>query len=201
MDTEKLKNQFAKMSVLELATEQLSRDLLYYKIPPEQVEHYVSTALQIGIDRAKACPSRDIYELCSSSNIRIEETSAKGKYFGVRVRAEIHLNVDETKIVLYRQSVDDIAENISHFFADVNLSREVIRRMHIAHEYLHYIEWRDDSRVNELLPQVTTFSLLGYKRKATILTLSEVAAHSFSKELLQLPHYPYLYDKIYALSL
>jgi predicted ribosome quality control (RQC) complex YloA/Tae2 family protein len=69
------------------------------------------------------------------------------------------------------------------------------------HEFFHYIEQRDNMRVNEMLPKVVTFRFLGLQRKATILTLSEVAAHSFSKELLRLPHYPYLYDKLYALSL
>lgn len=202
MDKGEQGRKFLEMSDYDLAHEQLTRDLLYQKIPPEQVEHYVCTALKIGADVAKACPSRDVYKLCAHNNIRIEENTAKGKYFGVRMRAEIHMSDEETKILLYRQSIEDIARSLQTFFSeDQRMSQDNILKMHLAHEFFHYIEQRDNMRVNEMLPQVVTFSIMGFQRRATILTLSEVAAHSFSKELLQLPHYPYLYDKLYALSL
>lgn len=201
MDREKAR-KFLEMSDYDLAHELLTRDLLYHKIPPEQVEHYVNTALTIGSDMARACPSKDIYKLCADNGIAIEEMSTKGKYFGVRMRAEIHIRDEETKIRLYKQSIEDIARSLREFFPEgQRLSYDAINKMHLAHEFFHYIEERDNVKVNEMLPQVVTFSFLGYHRRATILTLSEVAAHSFSKELLKLPHYPYLYDKLYALSL
>ncbi len=202
MDKGEQGRKFLAMSDYDLAHEQLTRDLFYQKVPPEQAEQYVCTALKIGADVAKACPSKDIYELCADNNIRVEKLSAKGKYFGVRMRAEIHMSDEETKILLYWQSIEDITQSLQDFFPDdQRMSLDTILKMHLAHEFFHYIEQRDSMRVNEMLPKVVTFSFLGFKRRATILTLSEVAAHSFSKELLQLPHYPYLYDKLYALSL
>jgi hypothetical protein len=202
MDKKELGRKFLEMSDYDLAHEQLTRDLLFQKIPPEQVEHYVCTALKIGADVARACATRDIYQLCADNNIRIELLSSRGKYFGVRMRAEIHMSDGETKILLYQQSIEDIARSLREFFPDdQGMSYDTILKMHLAHEFFHYIEQRDNMRVNEMLPKVVTFRFLGLQRKATILTLSEVAAHSFSKELLRLPHYPYLNDKLYALSL
>ncbi|MEA4845671.1 MAG: hypothetical protein VB106_00395 [Clostridiaceae bacterium] len=191
-----------QMSDYELAYEQLSRDLLFYKIPSEQVEYYVNTAMDIGAEAAEQYQSKDICELCTENGVFIEISNRSGKFLGTRMRAEIHMKDDENKIILYQQSIDDIAKAVLDCLpCEQQLSEDKIRKMHIAHEFFHFIEHRNDCCVNEMLPKVVIFRILGLQRKASILTLSEVAAHSFSKRLLALPHYPYLYDKLYALFL
>lgn len=195
-------NKVLQMSDYELAFEQLSRDLLFYKIPSEQVEYYVNSAICIGAAAAEQYQSNDIYELCAENGIIIEISDRSGKFFGIRMRAEIHMSDDEKIIILYQQSIDDIAKAVLDCLpCEQRLSKDKILKMHIAHEFFHFIEQKNGCRVNEVLPKVVTFSVLGLHRKASILTLSEVAAHSFSKRLLGLPHYPYLYDKLYAISL
>lgn len=195
-------NKVVQMSDYELAYEQLSRDLLFYKIPSEQVEYYVNTAMEIGIEAAEKYQNEDICEMCAKNSVIIETSDRSGKFFGTRIRAEIHMSDDEKKIILYQKSIDDIAKVVLyHLPCKQQLSRDKIRKMHIAHEFFHFMEKQNNCYVNEMLAKVVIFRFLGLQRKASILTLSELAAHSFSKRLLNLPHYPYLYDKLYALSL
>ncbi|HHY36208.1 MAG TPA: hypothetical protein GX518_00820 [Firmicutes bacterium] len=195
-------NKILQLSSYELAREQLSHDLLYQKIPPERIKDYISTALAIGAQMADSCPSKNIYELCAREGIRIVIPPTNGQYFGVRLRAEIQIDDKEKKILLYRQSLAEIARVLQEWLPpEKRLDAETVKQMHLAHEFFHYLEYRDNFRVNEMLPPVVTFNFLGLRRTATVLTLSEIAAHSFSKRLLDLPYYPYLYDKIYALSL
>lgn len=195
-------NKVLQMSDYELAYEQLSRDLLFHKIPSGQIEYYVNTAMNIGAEAAAEYQNKDICALCAENGVFIEISDRSGKFLGTRMRAEIDMQGDENKIILYQQSIDDIAKAVLDCLpCEQQLSKDKIRKMHIAHEFFHFIEHQNKCCVNEMLPKVITFRILGLKRKASIITLSEVAAHSFSKRLLDLPHYPYLYDKLYELSL
>lgn len=195
-------NKFMSMDDYDLAREMLSRDLLFHKILPEKVPYYVQSALDIGKQRAKEFMGQNILNLCAQNGIEIIFTKLSGKYFGTRIRAEIIFSKKENQIVIYKNSIEEIKNVLIEFFPDdKHFLPQIVFQMHIAHEFFHFLEWRDNCFVNEQLPKITNFKFLGVERKASILTLSEVAAHSFCQELLGLPYFPYLYDKIYALSL
>lgn len=176
-----------------LAMCELSNDLLFHKIPAEKRALYVDIPLAAGRTAAQKFKGRDIEELYKEHGIQIISHNEKGKALGVLLRGQATMSKSGCSVEIYEQSIKELAdeENI-----DVNTARKV----HLAHEFFHFLEYQRGKMVSEEVPPVQTFQLFGFSRKANINRCSEIAAHSFAKNLLGLSVLPNYYDYCYLIK-
>ena len=206
-----------------LAMCELMNDLLYRKIPKNRYKYYVEQSLSFG--RQAACRMKEIYGLLKleqiyrDSGIEIVYEEKSSKNYGVSFRAQSEYGKDgSAKVVIYRDSIELLASKSkigepSLEISDEGLDVQTALDVHLAHEYFHYLEHQsseiqdenteniyDKGYVSDYLEPVTLFSFLGYRRKGSILRCSEIAAHAFAKELMQLPVLPNYYDYVYLIN-
>lgn len=182
-----------------LALCELSNDMLFHKIPQAQLPQYVDESLAVGKEAAQALAGRDILDLYRESGIAIQEKPSGKGQFGVILRGQATLSKEGCQVEVYQESIQALADH-SGGAGEPPLSFEEAFRVHLAHEYFHFLEYQRGKTVAEELPDVVTLTFLGFQRKAKINRCSEVAAHAFAQTLLGLPHLPNLYDYRYLLD-
>lgn len=181
-----------------LALCELSNDLLFHKIQRQALGHYVDTALAAGVQVAADFAGREIKDLYREHGIGITYAgSGKGRY-GVMLRGQVTMSAKECGVEVYRESIEELAKYSA--WEGRSLTYDEALRVHLAHEFFHFWEYKNHSPVSEALPGVETFSFLGFRRMSKINRCSEVAAHSFAKKLLDLPCLPNLYDYLYLIE-
>ena len=73
-------------------------------------------------------------------------------------------------------------------------------KIHLAHEFYHFLEFKNNKNTNDMLDSIDIYFFRGIKRKSTILKTREIAAHSFCKEILKLKFHPKILDYIYLIE-
>ncbi len=199
---EELYDSLGKLSDRTLAYAELKNDLLFQKIPKDKINYYVDDSLFLGKNKAKKYLEKDLKKLCEDNGVKIEIVKKSGTFYGVKFRAEISFSKKENIIKIYENSLIDLMNtcNKVEFFKE-KLSYEDVFNMHLAHEFYHFLEYKENKQTNKLLDHVTLMNFGFLKRKASIIKCSEIAAHSFSKEILGANFLPNIYDYLYLIKL
>lgn len=182
-----------------LALCELSNDLLFHKIPKDKITYYIEESLKIGRAIAKEFKGRDILGLCKEHNIELEYIKESKKTYGVSFRAQVEMDKKHTKIWLYEGSILELSDN-SSFEGRKPIDFKNALSIHLSHEFFHYLEYTNNDFVSNKLDQVVTMKLPFFTRKAHINRCSEIAAHAFAKELLDLEQLPNVYDYYYLIN-
>ncbi len=182
-----------------LALCELSNDLIYGKIPKDKLSYYVSNSLLAGEDAAKKYQGSDIFELYRKNGIQINYLEKSSEQFGVMLRGNIVLSGKGCSVELYRESIRQLAAH-SKTEDGAALNYDSALRIHLAHEFYHFLEYREGSTISMRLNPVKTLDLKFYSRRAHVRRCEEVAAHAFAKELLGLPVLPNYYDYLYLID-
>lgn len=182
-----------------LALLELSNDIFYHKIPAGRLSYYIDTPLAIGREVAAQYAGQDIFALYSAQGIAIDyrpETSSK---YGVTLRGQAVMSKAECRVELYESSIRTLSGHSA--FDDLPApDYEAALRIHLAHEFFHFWEYKNGRSVSDEMDSVATIRVLGFARHAKISRCGEIAAHAFAKELLGLPCLPNLYDYSYLLA-
>ncbi len=178
---------------------ELTNDLLYQKIPKQEILYYIQESLKQGYVAAQEYKGLDILEVCKKNKIEIAYIKENKKMYGVSFRAQVEMSEKQTKIWIYKGALRDLAQS-SSYEGRKKIDYEDALRIHVCHEYFHYLEYQQKRFVSESLPDVITFQLLGMKRRAKINRCSEIAAHAFAKEILELEELPNIYDYFYLIN-
>lgn len=178
-----------------LAYSTLTNDLLFHKIPKEDYLYYINESLKIGKEKAKLYKQFSVEELCKKNEIDISYNKQSGKFYGVQFRAQIELKNDCKKIILYPDSLTEML-NASQKYVEEEITYEDIVRIHLAHELFHFYEYSDKQPTNEKLKPIVRLQLGPLKLHSSVMSTSEIAAHAFAKELLNLNYLPNVYDYI-----
>lgn len=178
---------------------ELTNDLLYHKIPKDKVSFYVEESLKIGKSAARSYEGMDIIEVCKESGIEIEFLEESKKMYGVSFRAQVEMSQKQAKIWIYKGSLEDLAKN-SKYAGRKPISYQDALRIHLCHEFFHYLEYKQNRFVSDILPKIITLQAFGLKIERSINRCSEIAAHAFAKDLLQLEELPNVYDYIYLIN-
>ena len=178
---------------------ELSNDLLFHKIPRERLMYYVDNSLAEGYQAAAEYSGVDLEELYRIKKIKVEYQKDGKSAFGLAYRGQITLAKDGCSLVVFRSSIQALAEN-SRDGLYPPLDYEQARKIHLAHEFFHYLEFEKQRFVPEMLDPITTFQVFGLKRRARINRCSEVAAHAFAKSFLGLSVMPNYYDYLYLIN-
>jgi hypothetical protein len=161
----------------ELSKDELSRDLLYEKIPVEDRDKLIEKAWEIGVSEARKYvalyPDKDIYYIAKSVNLNvakedIDRINGKMRYFSE------YTSLDN-KITIYKGSIKKWAKSNKCTYEE---AEEII----LAHEFFHFLECKHIGEVSKIY-QVATLKI-GKKvlLKSGIKALSEIAAHGFAYE-------------------
>lgn len=180
------------LSILELR-----EDLLFHKLNKDQVKYYIDESRSLGHKLAQDFKNRDIEDVLKKNNVEvIMKESAPGK--GLGLRAEIHFDKNTKKITIYKNSMKQIHEVLKK--SGINISEKQVFNIHLAHEFYHFLEFRDSKYTNEQLEKVVCFSLGPIKRRSTILRTRELAAHEFCREFLNLKFHPKILDYMFLID-
>ncbi|MDR2938844.1 MAG: hypothetical protein LBV08_00815 [Clostridiales bacterium] len=178
---------------------ELSQDMLFHKVPVGRILYYIDEPLKAGRDAARLYSGKDIHALYSENGIGAEYKPKTASAFGVMLRGQAILGADGCKVEIYMESIEELAKH-SCFGGMPGLDLESALKVHLAHEFYHYLEYKSGSAITEMLDSVETFKLFGFTRKAKINRCSEIAAHMFAKCLIGLSYMPNLYDYLYLIS-
>lgn len=175
-----------------LAYLELRQDLLFEKIPTDKINYYIDKSIEIGKRTAIQYYNKKLEEIINENNVVVEKIDGDGKLFNMKLRAQIEFDPKgKNKIFLYSDSINEYANTC-------NISIEDAQKIHIAHELFHLHEFKTNEEVSSLLDKIETINILGFKRYAGILRTSEIAAHAFARELLDLSVLPNYYDFLYS---
>ncbi|MEG0367059.1 MAG: hypothetical protein RR585_09505, partial [Coprobacillus sp.] len=105
----------------------------------------------------------------------------------------IEMSENEKKIVLYKDSLDEIAKASQNFLHE-DITLEDVINIHLAHELFHFYEYMDKQPTNEYLESIVRMKIGPKKLYSTVMSTCEIAAHAFAKELLGLKFLPNLFD-------
>lgn len=178
-----------------LAYLELKQDMLFHKIPVEDIWNYLEKSLEIGKSFVSQLKSKDIFELYAESDIRIKEEKHDGVFYKVQMRAQFESDRKGNNLVyLYEKSIAQLAEANK-------LGLKEMKRIILAHEYFHYLEERSESHVYDQFKPIESAKILVFSQKAHIRRTSEIAANAFAKHLLKLSLLPSFYDYQYLLKI
>lgn len=183
-----------------LALMEISNDLLYGKIPREKLPYYVDESLAAGKMAASEYEGNDILELYRENGIAIHYCEKAAGLYGVVLRGQAVMGKDECRVELYRDSIRELAGH-SGGGESAPLTAEDAEKIHLAHEFYHFLEYKRGRTISEQLDRVVLMKAFRLKRTAAINRCSEVAAHSFAENLLNLPFLPNLYDYYYLMDM
>jgi hypothetical protein len=182
-----------------LALCELSNDLLYHKIPKGKLSYYIEKSLKFGRTAAEMYQGQDILKLYDENRIEVEYIKTSQKTYGVSFRAQVEMDKKQTKVMLYEGSIQELSQN-SGYEGRKPLTYEKALAIHLAHEFFHFLEFTKEDFVSDKLDTIETLKLPFYTKRVHINRCSEIAAHAFTKELLELNELPNLYDYYYLIN-
>jgi hypothetical protein len=172
---------------------ELKQDLLFDKIPKNQMKFYIDSSLEIGRNACIEMKGKTLKNLYDLSKIDIVYEEKSGQLFKTKLRAQFEKGKNgKDQVTIYKESIQNLAKLSG-------LTYEEALNIHLAHEYFHFWELEKNRPVNEILPKVPLTKLFGWQRYGTILRTSEIAANSFTKELLNLNTLPNFFDYKYLI--
>lgn len=168
----------------ELGMQELRHDLLFHKIPPEQYGEFIDCAWQAGRDAAETYSRRlgsDMpSEMASKLGLTVEEMG-KDQCKGYRAYSEYYSN--PKKIILYMPMIEEAYQHLSEeqkaFIPDFSKMKELF----LAHEIFHHLECHEIGLTSRK-KKVETLHLGPVRLTSGIKALSEIGAHSFTRNLL-----------------
>ncbi|MFV0343561.1 MAG: hypothetical protein ACK5JH_11870 [Anaerocolumna sp.] len=182
-----------------LALCELSNDLLFHKIPEEKIMYYIRESLKAGKEEAILYKGADIQKLCKEHNIEVEYIKESKKTYGVSFRAQTEMDQKHCKIWIFEGSIKELSKH-SHSMGRRGISYDEALNIHLSHEFFHYIEFKKENFVGEKLEPIVRINLPFLKKKGIIQRCSEIAAHSFAKELIGLNELPNIFDYLYLIK-
>jgi hypothetical protein len=175
-----------------LAVCELSKDLLFEKIPDGKTAYYADASLAAGRAAAEVLRGGDIFEIYAENKIAIIKRAApRGKF--VFLRGLATMSAKECSVEIYEDSIRELATR-------AGMDYGLAERAHLAHELFHILEYKNGKSFSDELEKVTTVKIFGRARKAKINACEEVAAHAFAKELTDLEFLPNYYDYLYLIQ-
>lgn len=175
---------------------ELSNDLFFYKMPPSQYLYYIKNSLEIGRQAALTFHNEKIEDLYRRYNINVQIKEQGKAVFGLLLRGQAVWNEKGCNVEIYKTSLDALADSNKN-----QLNRQTAVQIHLAHEFFHFLEFRDKNEVPAQLDPIETFRFGKFRRNTRVARCSEIAAHKFTKELLNLPVLPNYYDYQYLIGI
>jgi len=185
----------------------ITKDILYSKINKNDILSIIEQAINCGKDVAKRTKKKylveEFREYLSSMGMEVEEKKEQGISEFVCFGEYTPPN----HITVYTDNIKK-GDSIVNSMKFPKLTTTPFNDVITAHELFHHIETTDEQLfVNKY--KIDLWKVFGYTHQSRLTSLSEIAAMSFAKELLQLVYNPtalnvilmYPYDRETAISI
>lgn len=159
---------------------ELTRDVVYQKIPLEERDRICDGAWEIGVETAvKLCerhPGKDIYEIAYSYGLKFVREDVDKVSAGMRFFSEY--DPKKNQIHVYVRSIQLFAENNGLLELE---AEELI----LAHEFYHFLEANEIGKTSERY-KLPWICLGPFKIGSTgVRALCEIGAHGFARTYWQ----------------
>ncbi len=172
-----------------------SRDPVGGKITNEQKEEMIFDANRCGTEQAqkleKEFGKKSVGEYARDLKVQVtvEDSDGSDNYI---VFAKFNY---PNKVTIYSGNVKKVEKLIEENDMGQMLGNVNIESMLLAHEMFHYFEERDKD-IYTKNKKLELWKLGPIRYKTHLTALSEIAAMSFTRELLHLDYNPYIFDGI-----
>lgn len=181
----------------ELADAELRRNPLYSKLPEDRKEWYIEQSLMLGMEAAyrQLEHGTDILELVKENGIKLVRRSECTAGQQSALRSEIEYREEGSTIIVYMDSIRSLYANASEFAPPgIALQADEVFKMHVAHEFYHYLEFASGKTTSQRLPKAEIAWMGKLKRHIELSETCEIAAQAFAKRFCGLKVLPTYYD-------
>ncbi len=187
--------ELLKLNDFEWGMYAFSRDPLEGKLSVEEKRELIIQANKCGAEQAEKLKVqfgiKSVKEYAKKLKIQIirEDSDGSDNYI---VFAKFNY---PDKATIYSGNVKKVEKLIEENGMGKLLGHVNIESMLLAHEMYHYFE-ESDKEIFTKTKKIVLWKLGSLQYKSKLIALSEIAAMSFARELLNLNYNPYLFDAI-----
>lgn len=187
--------ELLKLNDFEWGMYAFSRDPLEGKLSVEEKRELIIQANKCGAEQAEKLKMqfgvKSVKEYAKKLKIQIirEDSDGSDNYI---VFAKFNY---PDKATIYSGNVKKVEKLIEENGMGKLLGHVNIESMLLAHEMYHYFE-ESDKEIFTKTKKIVLWKLGSLQYKSKLIALSEIAAMSFARELLNLNYNPYLFDAI-----
>lgn len=173
---------------------ELRQDPLFHKIPPAKIPYYVHESLQAGRLAAAKYKGLGIRDMCRDAGLRYEITEASGTFHNVSFRAQIDFAKTPPEMMLYASSLKGMQtvcqELLGERCGTYETELDLLVDIHLAHEFYHWLEYRDQAFTNEKLERIEVFKLGPFTKKSAWCSAARSPRMLFARICLRSPACP-----------
>jgi hypothetical protein len=166
------------------------------RIPSPDRPGLIAMALAIGKEWAaelrERYPGEAIETVAGKIGVTIEISDGASAVGGMVIRSEYYGR--PPRIVLYEQSIRVLRERVTQSELTSFLTPDLITPLYILHELFHHFEWVKKDSLSKRY-SVTTLRFGPLRLKSPVRVLTEMGAHAFAQNWLNLEWYPYVLDQ------
>ncbi|ELU5588512.1 hypothetical protein SCB17_003023 [Clostridium perfringens] len=196
--------QISTDDIMSLA--ELKEDPMFSIMSKKEILYYIRESQRIATERAKTLKEEFIYEnlidICNIKGIQVNICNKDCKFMDIKYRAEIYYRKSEINII--RPSIElmfnELKNNNLNIYKDKTLVIEDVIDIHLAHELYHLLEYNEQKDTSYLLNPITELKIFNFKKVRRVLKVSEIAAHKFCKEYLDMTFHPKVLDYLYLIG-
>lgn len=181
LSTAKIDKYYPLLSTEILGWRELQFDEYYSFLPKEHIKHYIEKSIDIGRHHAQSYKQfstlQEWMNLLLKNHIQVRFLEESTNHC---IRAQY---ICKTKTIeVYRTSINQIRS----FLDTINspIREEDLVLLHVAHEFFHHLEETKIKRTDLQLPKVVVKQLGPLIWKKPIIRTREIAAHTFTQEIL-----------------
>ncbi|MDF2595105.1 MAG: hypothetical protein K0R69_1446 [Clostridia bacterium] len=179
---------------------ELKEDSQFSNIAPKDYVFYLSKSMAFGKIESQRYRRQDLEAILKSEGVQIlhhQNVNTMETPFSM-IQSQIYFTKEEKKIEIFVGVIEEKRRAMEKF--GLRISAEEMRRLHLAHEFYHFLEFSRDQRTGERLPPISK-KLLGIIPVQSYVTrTNEIAAHQFAKEVCNFPIHPKIMDYCYQIT-
>lgn len=175
----------------------LKEDPLFGCIPKEAHEEIIKKSFAIAEQAAAELCGREPAEILRAHQVEVRMRNDAMQNTGRIISSQIIYSKEQKVAEFFRDALEEQQRALAE--AGVMIENEELLKMHLTHEAYHFLEMSGDRRTGEFLAPVIYKRVL-FKRRGTLTSTSEIAAHYFTKLVCNLEYHPKMLDYIWMIQ-
>jgi hypothetical protein len=190
--------QLDKIPAETFAMLELRQDPLFRYMDSADYSGYVEKSIQTGHKKAQQYIGKNLENEIETAGFGIVSDNRLPAYqiTSYRIQARTSYNEKSGLIFLYMNEIN-YKWNIMQEYG-YNVTLEWLIKLVLAHEFYHVTEFLQGCTTGDMMPPVYRKTLFGNK-KASLRSVSEIAAHNFSKTYMESVIQPEMTDYLVLL--
>lgn len=185
-------NRFQALSELSMrqwAFLELKEDPLFPYIKPERYGDYLDPALADGEEKARQYGTEEAKYWMKENGVALEVVSSGSPLL---VHSETVVRNGKITVKIYEEVIRQLADCLKE--KGIRLDLEELMTLHMAHEFYHCLEYRNQTDLSRKCPAVNYRFLGLIWRKGYVGRTREIGAHTYAGRVCGLPFHPKLLD-------